>query len=169
MSNDTTSIIETPGAKIRRSFAGGVARLLLTVCFQASAMHATAQEVVEPQPQTEESAFELTLDAPRFATRGSVEQIERRGRWMTSWGAASLGVGAGLMAGVAASFASCARNASCDHVGGGGMMLTGSVLLITGAILTPLGVKRKRWARDHRERELEVSLSPTGVVLSGTF
>lgn len=169
MSNDTTSMNETLSAKIRHSLRGGLARLLLTVCFQASAMQATAQETAVPEPQTPESAFELTLDAPKFASRGSVVQIERRGRWMTSWGAASLGVGAGLMVGVAASAASCARHTACDYLAGGGMLLTGSVLLITGAILTPLGVKRKRWAREHKERELEVSFSPTGVLLRGTF
>jgi hypothetical protein len=169
MSNDTTAINGFLSAKIRRTLKGAMARVLMTVCFQASAMHATAQESAEPQTQTQDVALELSLDAPRFASRGSVEQLGRRGRWMTSWGAASLGVGAGLLVGVGASFASCARSSTCDHFTGVGMMMAGGALAITGAILTPLGVKRMRWSRSQREGEIEVSLTPTGVVLRGTF
>jgi len=143
--------------------------LFVSLCIHGSAPDALAQEPSNREAETSLAATNAILDAPRFAEHGSLETLERKGRWMTSWGAASLGVGAGLIAGFGGWSVACARNPGCDYVGGAGMLLTGSILLTAGAILTPMGVKRKRWARKGRERELQVSVSPTGVLLSGSF
>lgn len=142
---------------------------LLGLVLHASALNAQAQE---PEPQSVanlDATPDVTLDAPQFAGRASFEAFERRGRWMTSWGAASLGVGGALVIGTAATFATCKNNPGCDHIGGFGAMVAGGILLAAGAILVPIGVSRKRWGRKGKERELNVSVNPTGVLLSGTF
>ena len=145
------------------------ATFLLGLILHASAFNAQAQEPERQSTANLEATPDVALDVPRFAGRASFETFERRGRWMTSWGAASLGVGGALVVGTAATFATCKNNPGCDHIAGFGAMVAGGILLTAGAILVPIGVSRKRWGRKGKERDLNLSVNPTGVQLSGTF
>ena len=161
----TESFVEQQDQGKETRGAATLVAALLVIASQGLEAHADAQPgegagAASAQPAT---GTEIAPDdQPRFAERSSVKRIERRGRAMLGSGVASLGLGAALFVTDGVLLA----NGSDTF----GMLFTiGGALLVTGAVLTPLGAKRMKWARREKQREVELSLTPTGVLICGSF
>ena len=140
----------------------------------ACAEPVNAQESSDPSAATQVEVPEYGPDAPRWAHRGSLEQLAKRGRWLTGFGAGTLGVGVGLLvAGITTARIDVQTN---QLFGDFGVVTTatwqasfGVVFIVVGTVLTPLGARRLRWTSKERKRQAGLAIGPTSLGVQGTF